>query len=485
MEALVVPSRSILRAQSQCQLRRAATSLALLFALAVTACVFYSGPVADDRLLEIAVPQAHVSIAGIEALAVKKSAVQSAVYNSRLMALIGHAQNNKHVSLSSVAAVRRLSDGDISEMIRNAESHISIEAAHHPTAQLLAPPPAPLPAAKQAAVTSENAGALDLKSIASAFEAHLEQEEATAKALMVHSAASAPAAVLLPASAGDAMATLTAQLDKSEEAEEAKMKQHFLKERENVIAMFQKHIADAAVPEPIGQPSTAPTSHAAPTLPHKSKKSVGNLHMIQHLVLGHEDHANDAQCAPCSLSCAACRRRSQYCLQVWRCARDAHSLHRRPLDQASEERYVPRFPQCVCVTFCAGTSDADNDAQCGPRPINRCFSLSPRCLTHDRRYGAANGDLNDPTKGHMPSWVARLTGHESSGQVQCASCRAALSSESQCREPCRATLSHPPVCSGGSDVDQKGLNWRRNYLARLKKSGYQPDEFASNEAPPV
>jgi hypothetical protein len=306
MEALVVPSRPILRPQSQCQLRRATASVALLFVLAVAACVLYSGSIADDQLLETPVPQSHVSIAGIEALAVKKAAVESAVSNSRLMTLISHAQDNKPVSLSSVAEVRRLSDDDISELIHNAESHITIEAAHADT-RLAEKPPAPLPPAKQAVVTSGNTGVPDLKSIASAFEKHLEQEESTAKALMAHSTASAPAAAPLPASSGDAIATLTAQLDKSEQAEEAKMRQHFLKERENVIAMFKNHAAAAAVPEPASPAATAATSHPPA---RKSKKSVGNLHMIQHLVLGHEDHANDAQCAPASLSCAASDSRS-------------------------------------------------------------------------------------------------------------------------------------------------------------------------------
>ncbi len=37
----------------------------------------------------------------------------------------------------------------------------------------------------------------------------------------------------------------------------------------------------------------------------------------------------------------------------------------------------------------------------------------------------------------------------------------------------------------GSGVDEKGLTWRRNYLARLRNVGYRHDEFASDKANPV
>ena len=39
--------------------------------------------------------------------------------------------------------------------------------------------------------------------------------------------------------------------------------------------------------------------------------------------------------------------------------------------------------------------------------------------------------------------------------------------------------------SAASDSEDKGLTWRKNYLARLQKVGYRHDEFASDKAPPV
>lgn len=239
------------------------------------------------------------SPAAIEALSVKNAAVKSAISNSQLMQLIGGAQKSPAVALSSVAAVRRLSDGDLSEMIRNAESHITTnpEAA---AARVAASPRhgAQHVAAKAAGeVTAENAGALDLKTIASAFEAHLLQEEAAAKALMVHDLAGKSSARSAADQAPDVMTTMRAKLDKEEKAEEDKMNEHFSQEREKTIAMFKSHLNNAAPSSPpaAALPVAQPT-HAVSHAP-RARKSAANLHMIQHLVLGHQDSANDAQSA--------------------------------------------------------------------------------------------------------------------------------------------------------------------------------------------
>jgi len=114
--------------------------------------------------------------------------------------------------------------------------------------------------------------------------------------------------------------------------------------------------------------------------------------MIQHLVFGHQDNVNDAQYGDVPQSPTV----------------------------SVADRMIDRLK--------TGTSDADNDAQ----------------------YGGLSGDINNPTKGHVPSWVSRLTGHQSP-----------------------------------ASVDEKGLTWRKNYLARLQKVGYRHDEFASDKAPPV
>jgi hypothetical protein len=293
MTALVV-------VQPQRHLRRwVSTALALLVAVAVV-CAVCSRPLSDEQLLQAPASKATPSVAAVEALAVKNAAVQSAVYNTRLMTLINHAQQNKPISLSSVQAVRDLSDSDLTDMIRSAEAHI-VTKAQDGAAQLAEKPSAPLSPSGQTAaqrtmqVVSANGGSVDLKSISSAFEAHLEHEMTTAKALMAETSARKHAASRLPAAGADPMSVMKAQLDSSEKAEEDKMKEHFLKERENVIAMFKKHVSAAAPAPAVATPPSPPARH--------SHKSLANMHMVQHLVFGHQDNVNDAQyatAAPCS-----------------------------------------------------------------------------------------------------------------------------------------------------------------------------------------
>lgn len=289
MTALVaVPPQRHLR-------RWVSTALALLVAVAVV-CAVCPRPLSDDQLLQAPASKATPSVAAVEALAVKNAAVQSAIYNTRLMTLISHAQQNKPLSLSSVEAVRDLSDSDLTDMIHSAEAHI-VTKAQAGAAQLVDKPSAHMsPSAPVAAqltreVPAANRGSVDLKSISSAFEARLEHEMTTAKALMAQTSAGKHAVSRLPAAGSDPMDAIKAQLDSSEKAEEDKMKEHFLKERENVIAMFKKHVS-AAAPAPAPAVATPPSPPARQ--PHKS---LANMHMIQHLVFGHQDNVNDAQYA--------------------------------------------------------------------------------------------------------------------------------------------------------------------------------------------
>ncbi len=115
--------------------------------------------------------------------------------------------------------------------------------------------------------------------------------------------------------------------------------------------------------------------------------------MIEHLVLGHADSVNDAQYGDAPQSPTS----------------------------AVADRLISRLT--------LGTSDSDNDAQ----------------------YGVSS-NLNDPTKGRLPSWVSKLRGGSP---------------------------------AAASDSDDKGLTWRKNYLNRLQNAGYKRDEFASDKPPHV
>jgi hypothetical protein len=185
-------------------------------------------------------------------------------------------------------------------MIKNAESHITTApevasdrraSLHSVTKQVAAKT-----ANEVTAVTPENAGNLDVKAIASAFEAHLLQEESAAKALMAHDLGGKTAAQNPPAP--DMMSTMKAQLNKEEKDEEDKMNEHFSKEREETLKLFHNHISAAApsAPERVAHPaSSALSPHSSPS--PRSRKSLANLHMIEHLVSSNQDSVNDVQSA--------------------------------------------------------------------------------------------------------------------------------------------------------------------------------------------
>jgi hypothetical protein len=305
MDSLVVPARPGFMVQPHLQLRRWLAPVVALFVLVgLISCVVYSGNAAPHQLLQTA-SSASPAPAYMEALSIKNAAVKDSIYNTHLMNLIGHAQKSEPVSLSDVAAVRRLSDDDILQMIHNAEAHITAKPA---APQLDAPAPSPNHAAKSVvgqAVTAQSLGARDFKTVASSFEAHLKQEEATAKALMAKQSAHASEKLAhpLPEHDVDIISKMTATLDKAEKADEDKMKEHFLREREKVLHLFgQKPSGDQQ--SPANQNVEHLVKNIITQLPHsisqvspvpKAQKSAANWHMVQHLVSSSADHANDAQ----------------------------------------------------------------------------------------------------------------------------------------------------------------------------------------------
>jgi len=280
MDSLVVPARPGFMVQPHHQLRRWLAPVVALFVLVgLISCVGYSGNAAPHQLLQTA-SSASPAPAYIEALSIKNAAVKDSIYNTHLMKLIGHAQKSEPVSLSDVAAVRHLSNDDISQLIHNAEAHITAP-------QLDAPAPSRNPAAKSVVDqtgTVQSLGTRDFKTVASSFEAHLKQEEDTAKALMAKQSAHASEkrSHPLPKHDVDLISKMTATLDKAEKADEEKMKEHFLQERKKVLHLF----GVKQLPH-----SISPVSHA----PTKAQKSAANWHMVQHLVSSNADHENDAQ----------------------------------------------------------------------------------------------------------------------------------------------------------------------------------------------
>ena len=321
MEAVIVPVRSSFLEQPQRRQRRwAASALALLVLVGVAACVLLAGSPSEVDLVQEPASQPS-SVDG----AVKAAAIAAAVKNLHIIQLPKTAQA---VSPSAVAAVRALSNDDISNMIQSAESNIVTHAApevsearpqaaaavHH--LQLAAVQPA----AKQVAaktvtdVTADNAGSLDVKVIAQVFEAHLAQEEAAAKAEMSKNdpPTSSYSAHPKPPPGADLMSSIRAKLDSDEKAAEDNMKGEFLEERKKILELFNKHSSDATpaavpAPAPVSQraaaPLVRPTPAAAPSdaAPHaapvnRMSAAVSHrLKMLEHLVHSDADSDNDAQ----------------------------------------------------------------------------------------------------------------------------------------------------------------------------------------------
>jgi len=363
MEAVIVPVRSSFLEQPQRRQRRwAASALALLVLVGVAACVLLAGSPSDvDLVQEPASQPSSVDVA------VKAAAVAAAVKNLHIIQLPKTAQA---VSPSAIAAVRALSNDDISSMIQSAESNIVTHAApevsearpqaaaatHH--LQLAAAQPT----AKQVAaktvtdVTADNAGSLDVKVIAQLFEAHLAQEEAAAKAQMSKNdpPTSSYSAHPKPPPGADLMSSIRAKLDSDEKAAEDNMKGKFLEERKKILELFNKHSSDAT---PAAVPAPAPVSHrAAAPVNHMSAAVSHRLKMLEHLVHSDADSDNDAQYG------------------------DVHA----PKADAPDSRMVARLRR--------SDADSDNDAQ----------------------YGVTS-DINNPTKSHVPSWVSKLSGQPSVG----------------------------------------------------------------------
>jgi hypothetical protein len=271
----------------------------------VVACTLLASPLAEHELLGAVEIVAPDSPAEMEALSVKNAAVESALSNNRLMGLIRSSHQSAAVSLSSVEAVRSLSDNELSDMIKNAESHV-VAKPEVASARIGSPHPVDRHVTTQTVreVTTENAGNLNLKEIASAFEAHLLQEEAAAKALMAHDLTSKTAVHNLPAP--DMMSAMKARLNKEEKAEEDKMNEQFSQERKKTLQLFHDHLNSAApsVSGPVAHPVASPN----PESPHTSHsshapKSLANMHMIEHLVASHEDSVNDVQSASPLILC--------------------------------------------------------------------------------------------------------------------------------------------------------------------------------------
>jgi hypothetical protein len=299
--------------QPQRELRRWVASIGALLALiGLTAVLVNSGDFEGLQFSGMTDLAVSPSPASIEAVAVKNAAVASSVRNSRLMALIGQAQSDQPISVQRIQAVKDLSNHDIVELIHNAESQFAANV-HSAAAQLTADPALPIspPVVHQSAapvpiaVTSQNVGKLDVKSLASAFEAHLEHEESVVKALLSKELSSSQAAhtARSPAPAADLISTMTAQLDHAEKADEEKMNAHFAQERQQALNLFGEHIGSvtptaavhAAVASSASRPlEAASRAGAAPQLRH-TRKSSANLRMVEHLVFGHADRANDAQ----------------------------------------------------------------------------------------------------------------------------------------------------------------------------------------------